>query len=1190
MTRRRFSVIINTDNRADSLGLTLEGLQQLDYPAFEVVVVRGPTPDRTDEVLRRYEGEIKVGYCPERNLSRSRNIGIAMATGDVVAFIDDDAYPDPQWLDRLNEAYDDPETVGVGGPVWDWTGARLQVLYSISNRLGDVWVENVPGFDLSYLLARPGTSVFTYPIGTNASFLRERLVEIGGFDEQFEYGWDEVDLCHRFIDKGWVVRVIEDGYVFHKSLPSSIRGENRATRNMRVLLKNKAYYTYKHGWGVVPLSEIATSLADYAEHYRDEISRHIEKGLLTDADLEQYEEDVAAGFDIGYAVWHEGRDRRRPTGWFGEHEEPFVRFPTLRARADKLHLCFFSVEYPPEPLNGIGRVVRELATGLGRLGHEVHVVTRGTELNRVDLEDGVWVHRVVPHHQPLPEGVFVPQGLWDYAATLRDEALRIHQHRPLDLVQAPNWSTEGIGVLLDGRIPLVVGLYTPLATVAAVDTPIKKGIANGDPEVPSLVELERFTYRHAPYFLACGPSVVEEIESAYGVLLEPDRVGLVPHGIEDRAGTVEPERWPGRVEVLFVGRLEDRKGIDTLLATVPEIVRRHPEVGFTIVGEDSRPMADGLTHRQRFEASPAWPEVEANVRFLGRVDDEQLYRLYAGCDVFVAPSRFESFGLILLEAMMFAKPVVATRVGGMAEIVEDGETGLLVPAGDAPALGEAIASLLASPERREQFGQASRRRFERLYRKEAMVEGVNRYFDSILGRKTADAGERSEEPVEIPERSDGPKEPAASPPEQPVSFAPIRTGTPTDGLSGPSPELLDRLVCPHCGAPVAVDAITVTERGDVKTGVLHCTGEDRAVGTVEHFKYDFLVEPQPLPIPERPLVVAEVGERRIAADGTDVERQGPWVPDGTGALLSTGVIGDALVLEAEFTDLIVRMRSQPTGGIVDVFIDGIPSLTVDLYQTEGTQNLAVRVASDLPLARREVAVRARGHAHRDAIGKSVLVEGFILYGPSGTTTGFGPPRAVNRGNPYSPYLERWLATIPAGQPVLEFGGGDRRSCRPGHLNLEYLKFELADGFADIHAIPFADDTFAATWTQAVFEHIDDPFQAARELIRVTRPGGLVMTEVAFMQPLHAVPYHFFNMTTWGVQALFESCEILECDWFGDLSTTVEWLAQSVNLHVKVDPAELASIIEKFRSYDKLVSHTELRAAASAVYLIARKPV
>jgi glycosyltransferase involved in cell wall biosynthesis/SAM-dependent methyltransferase len=1186
MSSRRFSVIINTDNRAESLGHTLEGLRHLDHPCFEVIVVRGPTPDATDDVLRAYAGAIKVGHCPERNLSQSRNIGIGLATGEIVAFIDDDAYPDPEWLNRLDEAYDDPETVGAGGPVWDWTGARLQVLYSISNRLGDVWVENVPGFDLSYLLARPDTSLFTYPIGTNASFLRHRVIEIGGFDEQFEYGWDDVDLCHRFIDQGWVVRVIEDGYVYHKSLPSAIRGENRATHNMRVLLKNKAYYTYKHGWGVVPLSEIATSLADYAEHYRDEISRHVEKGLLGPAELEQYEEDVAAGFDIGYAVWREGRDRRRAPGWFAQNEQPFVPFPTLRARADKLHLCFFTVEYPPEPLNGIGRVVHGLATGLGRLGHEVHVVTRGTELDRVDLEDDVWVHRVVPRPHLLPEGISVPQGLWDYAATLCDEALRIHQHRPLDLVQAPNWSTEGIAVLVDGRLPLVVGLYTPLATVASVDTPIARGIAAGEPEVPSLIELERLTYRRAPHFLACGRSVVDEIESAYGVTLGPERVGLVPHGIEDRAGTVAPEHRPGRVEVLFVGRLEDRKGIDTLLAAVPEVVRAHPEVGFTIVGEDSRPMTDGRTHRQRFEASSAWPEVAANVRFLGRVDDDRLYRLYAGCDVFVAPSRFESFGLILLEAMMFAKAVVATRVGGMAEIVSDGETGLLVPPGDAGALGRAIASLVASPARRNELGSAARRRFESVYRQEAMVEGVNRYFDSILGRTTA---EPSVHPVSVP--TTAAPEPASTTGAaiQPPPAQARRAGSPTPGLSGPSPEVVDRLTCPQCGSPVAVDALTVTEGGDVKTGRLRCTGEDRVVGSIEHFKYDFLDDPPAVRIPERPLVVAEVGERRIAADGPGVGRQGAWVPDGTGSLVSAGVIGDALVLEAELTDLVVRMRCQPTGGIVDVFIDGVPATTVDLYQAEGSQNLAVRVVTDQPLATREVAVRARGQAHADSIGRTVLVEGFVLYGPSGTDTGFGPPQPVNRGNPYSPYLERWLATIRAGQPVLEFGGGDRRRCLPGHLNIEYLKFELADGFADVHAIPFADDTFAATWTQAVFEHIDDPFRAARELIRVTRPGGLVMTEVAFMQPLHAVPYHFFNMTTWGLQALFSSCEILECDWFGDLSTTVEWLAQSVNLHTKVDPAELAAIVDKFRSYDALVSHAELRAAASAVYLIARKP-
>ena len=167
------------------------------------------------------------------------------------------------------------------------------------------------------------------------------------------------------------------------------------------------------------------------------------------------------------------------------------------------------------------------------------------------------------------------------------------------------------------------------------------------------------------------------------------------------------------------------------------------------------------------------------------------------------------------------------------------------------------------------------------------------------------------------------------------------------------------------------------------------------------------------------------------------------------------------------------------------------------------------------------------------------------------------PGADQPGQP----LQRATSTAgssrsPPASPCSRSGGGDRRRCRPGHLNLEFLKFELADLYADIHAIPFADDTFAATWSQAVFEHVADPAAAAAELIRVTRPGGLVMTEVAFMQPLHAVPYHFFNMTPWGVRRLFECCEVLECDWFGELSGTVEWLARAVGLPAKVDPEEL----------------------------------
>jgi len=394
--------------------------------------------------------------------------------------------------------------------------------------------------------------------------------------------------------------------------------------------------------------------------------------------------------------------------------------------------------------------------------------------------------------------------------------------------------------------------------------------------------------------------------------------------------------------------------------------------------------------------------------------------------------------------------------------------------------------------------------------------------------------------------------------------------------------------CPHCSSELSVVPWVTTEGGAVKTGRLHCVREHRDVGSIDHFKPDFVAEVPPAPAPGSPVVIAPVGERRVRPEDGNISREGSWVSDGAGSLVSPGTIGDSLLLEAEWTDLIVRMRRQPTGGIVDVFVDGVPTTTVDLFQPEGSENLAVRVASDLPMARREVAVRASGRRHPDALDSFVLVEEFVFYAPLGTP-GFAGPEPVNRGNPYSPYLDRWLAEVEAGASVLEFGGGDRRRCLPGQINLEYLKFELADGYADIHAIPFADDTFSVTWSQAVFEHIDDPFKAAAELVRVTRPGGLVMTEVAFMQPLHAVPYHFFNMTTWGVQRLFEGCEILECDWFGDISTTIEWIIRSVNLPAKLDPAELETMLERFRSYDALVSHDELRPAASAVYLVARKP-
>ena len=104
---RRVSVVINTYNRAASLHNTLLAMPRQNYSDFEVIVVNGPSTDHTAEVLKHHAANIRVGACSERNLSISRNVGIEMARGDFVAFIDDDAVPDEDWLrsSRRNQSH-----------------------------------------------------------------------------------------------------------------------------------------------------------------------------------------------------------------------------------------------------------------------------------------------------------------------------------------------------------------------------------------------------------------------------------------------------------------------------------------------------------------------------------------------------------------------------------------------------------------------------------------------------------------------------------------------------------------------------------------------------------------------------------------------------------------------------------------------------------------------------------------------------------------------------------------------------------------------------------------------------------------------------------------------------------------------------------------------------------------------------
>jgi len=149
----KVSIVINTDGRAGPLATCLESLRYLRYPDFEVVVVAGPTRDGTHELCEAWAGSIKYGLCPARNLSQSRNIGIAMAAGDIVAYIDDDAVPEPEWLDDIVRAFEDPQVGVAGGFVHDHTGKEFQWKYGTTDRFGKAdedWTGPAPEFNFPF--------------------------------------------------------------------------------------------------------------------------------------------------------------------------------------------------------------------------------------------------------------------------------------------------------------------------------------------------------------------------------------------------------------------------------------------------------------------------------------------------------------------------------------------------------------------------------------------------------------------------------------------------------------------------------------------------------------------------------------------------------------------------------------------------------------------------------------------------------------------------------------------------------------------------------------------------------------------------------------------------------------------------------------------------------------------------------
>jgi glycogen(starch) synthase len=414
-------------------------------------------------------------------------------------------------------------------------------------------------------------------------------------------------------------------------------------------------------------------------------------------------------------------------------------------------VAMLSAEYEPV-VGGLGRVVVALSRELARKGHDVHVFTPAhTGAPAYEVSHGVHVHRVEPHewgttfevsdavefaHKELLRLLHdyeVYNGTSEFFRDIHNKnmaiyqyAMRLHQEQPFDIMHAHDWLVEPAAWMLK------VGAELPLvSTIHATEQGRNNGIHN---------DLQRYISHKEWRLIYESKEVIVNSRYMLDELLwtmhvPESKIHIIPNGIDPTKFACELTREELRVKhnlpvdgnvVLLCGRMVREKGVHVLIEAAPGILAQHPNTTFLIAGSGY--------YQPDLENLATSLGLGDHVRFFGRYNDVNLNELLALSTVATAPSIYEPFGIVALEAMAAGVPLVSSDRGGLKDIVDHGLTGLTSYGDNPNSLKDMVNWMLSSPELQTLVVNGAHRKIQEKYTWPAIALQTKVVYDEVLAK------------------------------------------------------------------------------------------------------------------------------------------------------------------------------------------------------------------------------------------------------------------------------------------------------------------------------------------------------------------------------------------------------------------------------------------------------------------------